>query len=137
MTTATIVLPYRAGRHEVFADEHVDKRGFARARRTETGHGLARSQIGRERFDALALKRGHGMNRYTYRHCFNLGYIGSEVVDQIALVQNDDRLCAAFVGERDIALDAPWIEVTIHPHDDEHGGDIRRDDLRVGRGSRR
>ena len=55
------------------------------------------------------------------------------IVDEIGLVQDDDRRRAALPGDDEIALDAPRVEVVIETGDEEDRVDVGGDDLLFGR----
>ena len=57
---------------------------------------------------------------------------GGEVGDEVRLVQDDDRPRAAVPGRREIALDAPQVEVVVEAADQEDGVDVGGDDLLFG-----
>ena len=57
---------------------------------------------------------------------------GSEVVDEIDLVEHDDRVCPALPDRGQVALDPPRIEIAVGRGDEAEDVDIGRDHLRGG-----
>jgi hypothetical protein len=55
------------------------------------------------------------------------------IVDQVRLVQHDDRRRATLPRDQEVPLEPPWIEVAIETADQEHRVDVRRDNLLFGR----
>ena len=96
-------------------------------------HGLARPEIGVERLDALAALRAHGVDGRARGDRLDLGAcIGADVVDEVGLVEDDDRPRAAVPGGREVALDAPQVEVVVEAADQEDRVDVGGDDLLLG-----
>ena len=59
------------------------------------------------------------------------------ILHEISLVQDDDRGGAALQGDREVAFEPARIEVVIEAADQEHGVDVRGDDLLLGGIARR
>ena len=58
-----------------------------------------------------------------------LGHIGGWIIGEIGLGQYDDRLNLGLARERQIALQACWVEVLVARRDDQEGIDIGCDQL--------
>ena len=59
----------------------------------------------------------------------DLGHSGRKALRGVALVEDDDRPGAALPARREIALEAPKVEVVAEGADDEDDVDVRRDHL--------
>ena len=132
---AGVVLADRAGALPLGAQQGVDERGLADARRAEHDRGAARREVvGGERRDAVAGERGHRADIDARRDGLGGDPLALGVRGDVGLVEQDDRGRAAAPGHREVALEAAEVEVAVEARDDERHVDVRGEDLLAGEG---
>ena len=128
---AAVRLAHLARAQEILADQSVGDRRLADARRSEQrrrppgGEPLAAARSTpapspKPRGPAPGRQRG------------DLGDERAAVVDEVRLVEDDDRRGAAVPCGHQIALDPPRIEIVVEARHEEHDVDVRGDDLLLG-----
>ena len=115
------------------AEEGVDERRLADARRPEHDRGPARSPgaaAGRSRWSPVSAEST--TTGTPGRDRLDGDEAAVEVVGDVRLVEHDDRGDAARPGDREVALEAAQVEVVVEAGDDEGHVDVGGDDLLVG-----
>ena len=93
---------------------------------------FARIRSGPEHVEAAVVDRADRDDRCPDCDPLDLGLERRRIVDQVGLRKDDDRLGAALPGDREVALEAPQVEIEVEGDDDEDDIDIRADDLGLG-----
>ena len=132
VTAAAIGHAHVLGAQQVVADEPIDDRRLAHTRGAEQCAGPARSEVGAQRVYASAVPARDRVHRHRGRQRPDLFDVALRIVDEVRLVQHDDRGGAALPGDEEVALDPAWVEITIEAADEEHDVDVGGNDLFLG-----
>ena len=121
----------RRGRLAILAQQRVDERRLPDARRTEDGRGRAR--VGDIRAAARDPRPSTPRPATSARRARRLDRDEPpvDVVGEVGLVEDDDRRDAARPGDRQVALDAPEVEVVVEARDEQRDVDVGGHDLLV------
>src|SRR5207248_1457713 len=118
------------------ADQRIDERRFADARRPEERRRAAETQYLAQLRNAVAAQRARGKDRNTLgNRCELVGPL-TRIVAEIGLVHDDDRRRAALPREREIPLETPDVEIAIERRHEQDAVDVGRNDLLLGRSAR-
>ena len=135
VAAAGVVLADGAGPLPLGAQQGVDERGLADARRAEHDRGPARGQVVLgERGHAVAGERGHQADLDARGDGLGGDPLALGVRRDVGLVEQHDRRRAAAPGHREVALEAAEVEVAVEARDHERHVDVRGEDLLAGEG---
>ena len=132
VAAARVVLADGGGGLPLLAEQRVDERRLADARRAQHDRGVARVQVRRERVEAVAGQRGQDHDRDGRGDRLDREAAAVEVGRDVGLVEDDDRPDAARPGHREVALEPAQVEVAVEAGDEERHVDVGREDLLVG-----
>ena len=132
-----VVLPDVLHGRPGVAGERVEERRLADARRPDERDRRAGLDPLPDRVDAAAVDGRGRHDRHADRDLADLRHEAVEILGEVRLGQHDDRLGAALPGDREVALEAPQVEVLVERRDDEDDVDVRRHDLGDGPLARR
>ncbi len=125
--------PDLAGRLALLAQQRVQQRRLADARRPEHDRRSPGAEERSEVADVVAGQRGQDDDRDAGRDGLDRHEPTLEVEGDVGLVQDDDRGHAARPGHRQVALEASQVEVVVETGDEERHVDVRREHLLVGK----
>ncbi len=127
-----VVLADLADQQPLLAEERVGERALADARRADEDHGPPCAQEGPDGVEARAADRARRDDRDADGHLLEL-CLGDGNLDRIPgevdLRQDNDRPRPRLPGSRQVALDAPRVEVAVERCRDEDDIDVGREHL--------
>jgi len=126
------VLPHLARLEFLLAKQRVDDRRLPHSRRSEQRTGLTGTQVAGNHVHAALLFRANGVHGNPNRLGPDFVHVLIKMFGHIGLVQDDDRVGAALVGQEQIALQAARVVVAVETHHEEDGVDVGGDDLFLG-----
>jgi len=116
-------------RHQLLAGQPVDERRLADARRAERGDRAALHEIGAKRLRSVTGHVRDGVDGDADRNRLDLEHRRFDVRAQVGFRQHDHRRRAALPPEGQVPLQPPDVEVAVQARGQEHGVDVRGDDL--------
>ena len=132
VAAAGIVFPDVAHVLDLATHQPVDQRRLADSRRADEANGGPASYMLAQCVDANPGEGTHLDSRNAQRHRGDGLGQRSKVVDEIDLVEHDDRVCPALPDRGQVALDPPRIEIAVRRGDEAEDVDVGRDHLRGG-----
>ncbi len=132
VAAARVVVADRGGRLAFLAEQGVDQRGLADAGRAEHDRRSPGPQVLAEVRDVVAGQRAQDDDGHAGGDAPDGDEPPLQVVGDVGLVEDDDRVHAARPGDREIALQPAQVEVVVEARDDERHVDVGCDDLLVG-----
>ena len=113
----------------VVADQRVDQRRFADARRADQRNGAAAAAPGQDIRDALGVARVEHLDQQSGQKLRCGAGIIPGRVGEIGLGQHHDRRDFGFAGQCEVALEPRQVEILVAGRNDEQRIDIGRDQL--------
>ncbi len=133
VAAAGVVVADLGGGLALLAEERVDERGLADARRAEDDRRRPGPRYGARSRDVVAgQRRQHDDRARRARRLVTATSRPSRSRARSALLSTIDRGHAARPGDGQVALEAAQVEVAVEPGDEERDVDVRGDDLLVG-----
>ena len=133
VAAARVVVAHVARALAVVAEQRVDQRGLAHARRAEHDGRPARGQVVvREIGDAGAGQRRDDPHLDAGRDRLGGDAQALGIVGHVGLVEHDDGRRPAGPRDREVALEATQVEVAVEARDDERDVDVGGQDLLAG-----
>src|SRR5262245_8673167 len=113
----------------LLAEEPVDERRLADARRAEERHRPPHAEVRAHGGEALAAQRGDDMDGHARGDRLGLAPPGLDVLGEVGLVQADDRVRPALPREHERALEPARVEVAVEPAHEERRVHVGGEDL--------
>jgi hypothetical protein len=127
-----VLLPDFERALSLFAEQRVDQRALADARRAEERDRAASREIRVQRVEARAGARTDGVNRDASGNGGHLVEDDVEVVAHVGLVEHHHGQRPALTRRHDVALDPSQAVVAVEPRHQEHGVEVGGDHLFLG-----